>query len=353
MPILSTIYPNRIVSRYVAETENAMHKLMNKQIDAFCRSTGVDESAKSASLQNLKIKKTSFALSSQTKSKIRDSVQLLHEFSKPRTVWASSKKPIYNFRAAFITLTLPSPQRHDDKQLKKCLNNFLTTLRQTYNVKNYVWKAELQQNSNIHFHIITDTYIHHRAVRYYWNKALETLGYITAYRKQMEDLTLKEYAEKRGVSIGAAYNGFAYGVATKWSNPPTEQAVSLQYKKQIAHYLGKYLTKPAGQSKSRVEPESKKTHISIAELVRVRKFGRVWGRSQSLSKLKLITRWNWENLLSIIRTFPDYKQFFKVKEHEYCKIYYFNFDKISSKFRHWINRILVDQGTSYAYPFPT
>jgi len=67
------------------------------------------------------------------------------------------------YKLTFITLTLPSKQAHTDEEIKKVpFANFLQTLRRKYNMKYYIWKAEKQNNGNIHFHIITNSFIHHK-----------------------------------------------------------------------------------------------------------------------------------------------------------------------------------------------
>ena len=94
-----------------------------------------------------------------------------------------SKKP--QRKPTFITLTLPSTQLHNDKELKRfCLMPFLERLKNKYNVKHYFWVAEAQKNGNLHFHIIIDSYVHHAKVRAFWNKDLEKLGYVTQFENK-------------------------------------------------------------------------------------------------------------------------------------------------------------------------
>lgn len=341
MPFVATIHPNRIVKRYI----NPERDLTQKHFDKLIKSS-------SKSLQNLKIKKRSFLLSSQSKSKLRDSIQLLHELSRPRTVFVSSSKSIFNFRSSFITLTLPSVQIHSDLEIKKCLNNFLVRLRGTYGVKNYVWKAELQKNENIHFHLVIDQYIPFQAVRYYWNLAINTLGYVDRYASKMQRLSLKEYASLRGKSVAASLQSFQKGCKEKWQNPPTEQAIAVRNKLQLAKYLSKYLTKGNERVKSKAAPGAEKVKINISEVVRAVKFGRVWARSQSLSKIKVVTRWAWDDVLEMLKSHKEWRKFFTHKVYDYCEIYYFNFKEMSYLIKKKFQRIIKDIGTSYAYPFP-
>ena len=73
----------------------------------------------------------------------------------------SSRLPV------FVTLTLPSVQRHEDNVIKQqILKPFIEELKERYGVKYYFWKAEIQENGNIHFHLIIDHYIHYKKLHH-------------------------------------------------------------------------------------------------------------------------------------------------------------------------------------------
>ena len=85
-----------------------------------------------------------------------------------------------NYKAVFITLTLSSAQIHSDRVIKeKLLKPLLRQLRNQFKVQNYIWKAEANNNGNIHFHITVDRYVPWRMLRSNWNMIQESLGYIT------------------------------------------------------------------------------------------------------------------------------------------------------------------------------
>ena len=339
---LATLKPSSITVRYEKQRESIHTQWATK----LCR-------VSSKSLDNLKVKKSSFGLSSQSKAKLLDSINFMHSVSRARTQKVSSKKSIYNFKTSFITLTLPSAQIHSDIEIKKCLNNFLTTLRTVYNVRNYVWKAELQRNDNIHFHIVLDIFINHYAVRHYWNKSLETLGYVSRYRAEWCGLSLKEYANKRKVPIVEAISGFQKGNDTNWSNPATEEVKAVRSNGQLAFYLAKYMVKSVQKSINNGGSSVVKSHISISELVRLRKFGRVWARSQSLSKIKFITRYSYDDLISYVKSISNIKIDFSFKNFEYCSKYYLDFKTVNKKLVKWFALKMSELGITYNYPFPT
>lgn len=328
---LATVYPNRITVRYEFDTRTARtrwEERIMKQTES--------------SRNNLTKKKTNWTLSYQSKRKIYDSVNFLHQLAPAKTIKTKSGKLIYNFKTSFITLTLPSKQKHPDIQIKSALNNFLTTLRQKYNLKNYIWKAELQQNKNIHFHLVTDLYIHHSAIRYYWNKAINVLGYVDEYEKKFSKMSLQEYAEYRNLPVSKAINGYLEGRKTKWKSPGTENVQAIKNGKMLSYYIAKYITKSTAESEE----------ITDQEQERIKNFGRTWGRSQSLSKIKFITRYCWQNLQQVLREIDVNLQSLDKKVYDYCTIYFLRGERCNRDLSQWFKRKMLELGRTYNYPIP-
>lgn len=114
-----------------------------------------------------------------------------------------------------LTLTLSGAQVHDDKFIKKnLLELFLKRINYTYGADNYFWKAEKQNNGNIHFHIWLDVYLPKEEVQRHWNDVQDNYGYLDNYRKK--------------------YNN---------SNPPSTQIEVITGKKQAIKYMMKYVNK--------------------------------------------------------------------------------------------------------------
>lgn len=85
-------------------------------------------------------------------------------------------------RLTFVTLTLSATQRHDDKWIKKnMLELFMKRLQYNYKVVNYFWKAEVQKNGNLHFHLVLDTYIPFISIQSNWNEIQRACGYLDNY----------------------------------------------------------------------------------------------------------------------------------------------------------------------------
>ena len=323
-------YPNRIVTTWRKETRfgdgaiNIVNKIYKRE-------------QRRISNQNLSKHKTSVNLSASSKRLIRDSINGMYVLSKPRTIKLPNNKIIYNYRQSFITLTLPSKQIHTDVEIKSCLNNFLTSLRQSIGVKNYVWKAELQQNENIHFHLVIDKYCSYQAIRHYWNKAINKLGYVDRYSERFNKLTLKEYCELRNIPVNKGIKAYNNGKLSKWESPNSVDVVSVRTDRDVSNYLSKYFAK---SDDSNIDED------------RIRAFGRVWSRSQSLSRLKYINKFDLSEINSYLKELIASKRGVYVKSYDFCKVIYLSISKVKKSLIKFFIKMLNYNAKNWNYPFP-
>ena len=339
---LATFYPDRIVIKSYKK---------KSIIDVYDK--WIDTTGKQKSLDNLKKQKSKLELSKSSKRNISRSFLNLFFHSKARTVKFSSNKFIYNYKASFITLTLPSEQKHDDVVIKERLNVFLQLLRSKYDVKNYVWKAELQKNKNIHFHLIIDKYVNYGALKYYWNKAIKPLGYIDGYCNKFKKMSLNEYVNLRSKNCDLKRKKFfesykkAYfkGVETGWRSPNSVDVVSIKNSKSLGYYLAKYVTKDLTNPDD-VEP------IEI-DIDRVSKFGKIWSRSQSLSRLKFINKIEYSEIKEIIKKLKTKGNCIIDKYYDYCRVIYLKLENCPKWFKQLHTTILKSLAEADLYPFPT
>jgi len=232
---------------------------------------------------NLKDNDTGGQMSIKAQKRIKTAVMMLLYKSKPKRTYCNISKKHFNFLINFITVTLPAPQRHSDNEIKGvCFNNFLQCLREEFNLTDYVWRAEAQFNGNIHFHLVTNRYIHYTDLRRIWNNSIELLGYVSDFE-------------------------------AKWHhrNPPTEEVRAVKHIRRISNYLAKYMSKTRsfqkigelrvikgevkevlfGSVEYRAEKGGKKAGRIIGSVISgpLRCIeGRLWFLSRSLSKCKPI-----------------------------------------------------------------
>lgn len=220
-------------------------------------------------------------VSSIARRKIVRAIEYLLFFASNKYVEMPVSGRSFNFKIAFITLTLPSPQVHDDNTIKrKCLNSMLIELKKYEGVKNFVWRAELQQNGNIHFHIVIDKFVHWNDLRDRWNRIINKLGYVDRYRDRMkeyfkdgfrvrEDLVSNWPAQKQR----AAYKR---NIQTDYHSPNSTDIHSIKKINNIKAYFIKYMTKTPERA---TLPSPKPADYRKLQ-------GRLWGSSESFQGIR-------------------------------------------------------------------
>lgn len=293
-------------------------------------------------IANLCEKKKSFNLSPASSRLLRYSVCNMILLSTGRTVDITPTKKIYNFKGAFITLTLPAKQFHTDVEIKKSFSKFLTNMRNTVGLVNYVWRMELQKNGNLHFHIVVDKYYAYNLLRYYWNLELKKLGYIERYQSKFKHLTLSQYANMRGLKAFEVVKAYHDGIKSDWSSPNTVSVNSVTSSKQLGAYLAKYMCKPVN-----LDEEESEENMLRASVV-----GKMWARSQSLSSLPKLSNFVLSDILLMITSIGGITQLKRMK-FDYCTVYYIHFTSITSKFYKAWRSIFVRHAECYGYLVPT
>lgn len=285
-------------------------------------------------------------MSKKAQKRIRRAVNWLTYLSARRSVKGPKGKKIPNFQIAFVTLTLPTKQMHGHKEItSRCLNRFLVDARKKWGVQNYVWKAELQANGNIHYHITWDKYVHYMAIRRVWNNAIAKLGYIEAYQNIMIGLSFSDYNyyRKEAGATDEKANKKAYesGQADNWLSPNTTDVKNVRSVKNLASYLSKYLSKPAGD-----EDKTGPIADSLQELT-----GRLWYCSQSLSRMKSAVS-DWESIVSQLYAFLKKKARLVVTPNMFCEVAFIDIKRYGHNARDYLREIFVSYAIDQNYPFP-
>lgn len=244
-------------------------------------------------------------------------------FNAIHTYYQKYNAPAFKHKhfLTFITLTLPSSQNHTDEFIKRWIFwPWLEIIKRYYGVQEYIWRAEKQQNGNIHFHVLIDKYIRHDLVRYHWNYHLDKYGYISAYsdiRKKLAPMELVllnafkpelepvqcqkridavlasffttgkfdttflpalkqfcHYLKTRpaGATFQIVRNRLESDIATGFRNPNSTDIHAPNKIKNLVSYVIKYMSK---------KEKAGTKEIAVA--------GRCWGRSNGLEKLEYFT----------------------------------------------------------------
>jgi hypothetical protein len=262
-------------------------------------------------IKNLARGTTKGVLSDKNSKRIKEMVVNLHTAVNRKMLNYCMDRERKIKPLSFITLTLSQLQKDDDKYIKRhMLDRFLITLQRKGILKQYIWKAETQQNGNLHFHVITPNYITKEVIRYTWNEIQFDNGY------------LEMYIQKHG-----------------HGNAPSTEIKASKNIRHTAGYVAKYIAKKEG-----------------SRLIQ----GRLWGCSDRLRSLrtpKVIV----DNVMQKALRKAVYTGKLIVKELEHCDIYIGDIYKfmhtecphmqkwyISEVERNW-NNIIEDIEQKFAY----
>lgn len=166
-----------IKSYPVAKISAGSIVVYNKAIETKQRSE-----AQLANEANLRSNEFNGYMSPKTKCKVRKMLDTWITSIELRRKKLNQGNYYRNSKITFLTLTLSSQQVHDDNYIKRnLLNRFIIEIQREWKVNHYFWRAEPQENGNIHFHIMIDRYVHWRTLRDKWNSIQKDFGYIEPF----------------------------------------------------------------------------------------------------------------------------------------------------------------------------
>jgi len=328
--------PNKIVTyndvSYYGKEEHAKIKKERKQRLTF------DEKGNISGTEYVTRAFHNFEISAPAQKNLRDKVTWLYHLARSRYTKTYNGKEIFNFKINFLTLTLPSKQIHPTTQITAdCFNQFLTEIRQRTKMENYVWRLEFQANGNVHYHIVTDTYIDYFLCQKIWNRIINKLGYVDAFASKMKSLTMVEYWEVYGKSLPENWadcqRKYLQGRALGWQNPPSVDVKVCTSAKSIGLYISKYFSKKEKSGCIKNDLDNEENSFSL----------RLWFCSRSLSKLKAVTEF-----CEAIDFRPDLLikavAGVRVFVHQYATCYYFELSKMTN----YVKELLFPYLRNYA-----
>ena len=282
-------------------------------------------------------------ISDNANRNLKRKINWLYYLAQEKQVITPRKTTITNFKIAFITLTLPAKQKSPTKEItNNLLNQFLTEMRGRFKMENYVWRLEFQKNGNVHYHIVTDTYIDFYIMKSCWNRVLQKENYITDYSNKMKKLSLSDYFKKYYKSDSSLFakckENYTKQLKENWSNPPTINVKSVISNKAISGYLSKYFAKDSKNGVIKNDLDNYKNTKNM----------RLWFCSRSLSKLKTISEFC-EAVKYDIFALASYCSNLKIINHKYVKLYLFELGHTFGNVKNWFDAILKDYSKRQGY----
>jgi hypothetical protein len=287
--------------------------------------------------------KHNFEISKKASDRIKEKVTWLYHLSKSQTITTHNGKVLSGFKMSFITLTLPSKQRHTSAELTKiCLNQFLTECSNRFGLQNYVWRLEFQKNGNAHYHIATDCFMEYWQAKKIWNRCLEKLGYISEYSNSNRNQTFAQYLERNPITETNTFNilkaRFSQGCATRWTEPNSVDIKCVTNAKNISFYISKYITKNAKEGINPIVKEREETNTNL----------RLWFCSRSLSRLDKISLFE-ENISDKIADCLSIMKEIKECIYDYCRVWYFNIKDQGNQFKVLFREVLQEYAQDNNY----
>lgn len=289
------------------------------------------------------INKHNFELSRQGQKNLREKVSWLYYFAKNETITTSKGKILANFKMNFITLKLPSEQRHSsDFITKNCLNQLITELQKKWGFQNYVWRLEYQKNGNVHYHIATDSFVDFYWLRSTWNRILNKHNYVDAYKQKFNKMTFSEYCKSydvgKDVDFETLKKRYADGRKSGWMMPNSVDVKSVSNAKNIAFYISKYMGKNSSNSGIKSLPVHELNSSN----------SRLWFCSRSLSKLTAFREFDEAMTVDLFCPLNQDKTVKKVI-HDYCCSFYFSFTDITIQLKRVVAHLLRQYGIDRGY----
>lgn len=179
----------------------------------------------------------------------------------------------------FVTLTVSdcSQEFTGKDAYKQLLSPFLAWLRKTKGVNTYIWKAELQRNGQIHYHITLPDFIHYRELRTKWNEIQKKAGVIDRYRANQLEFHKDGFRLREELTRGenpwtaeAQRRAYDEGMKNDWQDPNSTDVHKVYKIKDVAAYLVKEIAK------------GMQNETSLG--------GKVWDCSENLSQAKYYTQ---------------------------------------------------------------
>lgn len=278
-------------------------------------------------------RKSNGNVSIQARRKIGKAIDYLITTASEKKVFERVSGKTVLFKVAFITLTLPSKQIHDDKTIiNKCLNSFLLEIKQVYNVTKYLWRAEKQKNGNLHFHILTDKFIPYYELRNRWNRVVNKLGYVDRYRDELKKWHSGGFRVRKDLLQTWDYkkqlHAYKVAAANDFGVPNSTDIHSTKKVRNIKKYVMKYMSKNESiQNQQPNEKDNDSSNQQTSECNLLQQDGRIWGCSHNLSKITGFKSYIDREIESELRKLVSVTEV-KFFESTYFTVYYVDFEML-------------------------
>lgn len=123
-------------------------------------------------------------ITNHSKKNLKKALSLLIQITPLRWIYNPVTARQMLFKLNFVTLTLPPDKLITARDGAKLLLEPTLRRLRTIGMKHYVWKAELQQNGQLHYHIATDNFVHYSELNRVWNSHAKKAGLLDGHARR-------------------------------------------------------------------------------------------------------------------------------------------------------------------------
>ena len=136
-------------------------------------------------LQQAKIQTYDGTMTQHARKRLGCAIDVLIQRNPKRRIENTVTKNMMDFQLNFITLTVPNHRYITASQgYERLLGKWVRYMRDKYGFQEYIWKTELTQNGQPHWHITSNTFIPWPVIRWKWNSLMKQERLLDRYAKK-------------------------------------------------------------------------------------------------------------------------------------------------------------------------
>ncbi len=199
-------------------------------------------------------------MSAGAKKRLARSLTLLVQSTEKKWIYNEVTKRMMLHKLSFITLTVSDPSEllTASQAFKLLLNPWLQWLRRTIKCNTYIWKAELQENGQIHYHVTTPAFIPWSKIRDKWNNLQKKAGLLDNYysNKGHYDANSTDVHEVQNINDLSSYM-IKYMCKCEKDNPCEKVHQAKKFENSEIATLGAILSNVQASARNAVELDGK------------------------------------------------------------------------------------------------
>lgn len=124
-------------------------------------------------------------LTQHARKRLLSAIDILIQRNPTHRIYNPISESEHDFSINFITLTIASNRMIEAREgYDALLSKWIRYMRDKYGVKEYVWKAELQERGQLHYHVATNQFIPWQVIRWKWNSLMKQEGLLNDYARE-------------------------------------------------------------------------------------------------------------------------------------------------------------------------